>query len=457
MHDENRGLILARPEEVEGALHRILESRHFVHAPKKQKFLRLVCDFYVNGKAGELNEYLIGREVFDRNESYRPTEDPIVRVGAHDVRKKLDLYYQNEGAEDEVRLEIPVGSYEPIFLQQRPALAQTGSKDLSGAAPADAGEGKTGEVAPSVLGRFGSGPVFWIGAGLFAGLLLAVGLLLWSNFNLRRQLRGARAAIDAQAFAGPVWDPFLTSEAPTLLVLSNPVVYRLVNAGDSEAAIKRSVSLTPEQVTSLSEAMRDSFVIRHTPSNPRLLLSPDTYTGVGEAIGAQRVTDLLRTVGRNVVLKRSRTVSAEDLKNHPVILLGSVWSNEWSGKLPLAEDFIYTGQATIENHAPAPGERSLYRSRFEEPTGKLVEDYALITVKPNITEDNVIMILSGLRSAGTEAAAEFATGRNFLRELNQELRKIGSPRYYQALLQLGVENGVPTTIQLLSIHKLGVK
>src|SRR5262245_23106603 len=102
-------------DEVQAAWKRILDSRHLSDAPKKQKLLRLLSNFYLQGQAPKLNENLIGREVFDRDESYNPADDPIVRVGAHDVRKKLELPYQNEGANDEVRLEIPIGSYEPVF------------------------------------------------------------------------------------------------------------------------------------------------------------------------------------------------------------------------------------------------------------------------------------------------------------------------------------------------------
>src|SRR5262252_4024033 len=112
----------ATQEEMKRALSRVLNSKHFVHAPMKQKFLRLTFDFHLSGRGAELNEYLIGREVFDRDDSYNPATDPIVRVGAHGVREKLALYYQREGLADEFRLEIPVGSYEPVFIRTWQAL-----------------------------------------------------------------------------------------------------------------------------------------------------------------------------------------------------------------------------------------------------------------------------------------------------------------------------------------------
>src|SRR5215813_1892491 len=121
----------ATKEEMRQALNRVLNSKHFVHAPMKQKFLRLTCDFHLNGRGAELNEYLIGREVFDRDDSYNPATDPIVRVGAHGVREKLTLYYQKEGADDEIRIEIPVGSYEPVFIRSGQTLPHDAAIVLS--------------------------------------------------------------------------------------------------------------------------------------------------------------------------------------------------------------------------------------------------------------------------------------------------------------------------------------
>ena len=446
---------VAREEMVE-ALERVLGSKYFAHAPMKQKFLRVISEFYLSGRAAELNEYLIGREVYSRDDSYDPATDPIVRVGAHSVREKLELYYHKEGANDRIRIEIPIGSYEPIFafqdtrLKYAHQLGTIGGEDRSLTALT--------EVLPDrslTVSAVWKRPVPLLAGGV-AILLTAVFVLLYMNLDLRKARAVSRTTDNASY--GLVWQPFLQSEQSTLLVLSNPVVYRLLNAGDRDAVSRNSVGLPPEQAAQLNQALKDTFAVRNSPPNPRLVLSLDTYTGMGEAIGVQRVTELLRSAGKNILLKRSRTVSAEDLKNHHVILLGSVWANEWSGKLALQDEFSYTSQATIENHHPLQGEERLYRSKFDERTGLLLEDYALVTVKPNISEGNVVMVLAGLRSAGTEAAAEYVTSRTFLNELNERLSQMadssGPPKYYQALLKVGVENAIPTTISLLTIHEL---
>ena len=48
--------------EVREAMSRVLASKHFVNAPTKQKFLRLICESDLTGRASELNEYMIGKE-----------------------------------------------------------------------------------------------------------------------------------------------------------------------------------------------------------------------------------------------------------------------------------------------------------------------------------------------------------------------------------------------------------
>src|ERR1051325_10354054 len=116
------------PDDVRQVLERIFRSKHFVNAHKKRKFLRLICDFYLEGRAQELNEHILGYDVFGRDQSYNPSDDPIVRVFAYEIRKKLEMYYLQEGVNDPIRLEIPAGSYQPVFSRQ-PLIAEKGLEE----------------------------------------------------------------------------------------------------------------------------------------------------------------------------------------------------------------------------------------------------------------------------------------------------------------------------------------
>ncbi|HEX5733190.1 MAG TPA: hypothetical protein VF131_10170 [Blastocatellia bacterium] len=453
------------PDEVRRALENILSSRHFVNAHKKKKFLRLICDFYVEGRAQELNEHILGYDVFGRDSSYNPADDPIVRVFAHEIRKKLEAYYANEGAGDAIRLDIPAGSYQPVFTRPAPA-------DAPEAAAAPAVQPKT---EPEAAHRLSPG---MIAAGI--AVLLLLGTVIWLGFWNRQLIleRDGAEVAKSPATYGAVWASFMKDNNPPLVILSNPPVLRFINPSDPEALTKDSIPLAPETV----EALKDKFVtnpevtlkesigpagdgagpaagagVIERNRTPRLIVSTNVHTGMGEAIGLHYLTDFFRKSSRSILLKQSRTLSAEDLKKHNVIMLGGVWVNEWSGKLKRSEDFFFTDKGTIENRNPQPGEEREYIPEFDRRTGNLIVDYAVITVKPNISDANQVMLLAGVYSQGTEAASEYVTNKTYLDQLNQRLAQMGEPpRYFQALLKVGVEKGIPTTISILALHELRV-
>ncbi|MDQ3805618.1 MAG: hypothetical protein M3416_17540, partial [Acidobacteriota bacterium] len=287
-------------------------------------------------------------------------------------------------------------------------------------------------------------------------LLLAAVVALYSSNRELRQATVTDPSLNTEDFKS-VWGPFVQDPESPLLVLSNPTVYRFLNEADPDSLGRRAIQMTPEQTRALADA--PEFKGQWTGgAAPRLIPSLGMYTGMGEAIGLYRLTDLFRAADKSILLKQSRHVSAADLKYRNVILLGSIYVNEWTRRLPSVESFNYTFSATIENRDPRPGEEREYKPQFNERTGELAVDYALITVKPNVSGEHAVMTLAGIFSEGTEAAAEFVTTRNHLAVLGQRLRQLGGPnappKYYQALLKVEVENGTPTTITLLSLRAL---
>ncbi len=83
------------------------------------RFLRFAVDHSLSGHAGELKEYVIGVEVFDRSADYDPRVDPIVRVEARRLRSKLKAYYEGDGAADPVIIEFLSGGYAPRIRDRR--------------------------------------------------------------------------------------------------------------------------------------------------------------------------------------------------------------------------------------------------------------------------------------------------------------------------------------------------
>jgi hypothetical protein len=103
------------PEAVRTHLSKILESGGFVKADRLCRFLRFTVEAKLSGQGGQIKEYVLGREVFDRNGAYDPRTDPIVRVEARRLRTKLEEYYSAAGQADALRIEFPKGSYAPLI------------------------------------------------------------------------------------------------------------------------------------------------------------------------------------------------------------------------------------------------------------------------------------------------------------------------------------------------------
>ncbi len=124
--------MLIPPADITAELERILASKGFATAGRLSRLLRYVVEKTLAGDAGQLKEYAVGVEVFDRDDKYDPRLDSIVRVEAGRLRSRLDEYYNGEGAASLIRISLPRGGYVAQFETREattapvPVVAQKG-------------------------------------------------------------------------------------------------------------------------------------------------------------------------------------------------------------------------------------------------------------------------------------------------------------------------------------------
>jgi serine/threonine-protein kinase len=99
-------------------LERILASAAFRPADRLKRFLSFIVTEALDGRGDQLKEYVIGVQVFDKESSFDPRADPIVRVQARRLRARLVRYYREEGGADPIVIELPKGGYTPTFRQR---------------------------------------------------------------------------------------------------------------------------------------------------------------------------------------------------------------------------------------------------------------------------------------------------------------------------------------------------
>ena len=121
-------------------LRRLLAHPLFTNSKRYPVLLAYTVEQALDGNASELKERTIGVEAFGREPSYDVNLDPVVRITAAEVRKRLIQYYYNSDHAGELVIEMPVGSYVPTFRGPSTPPAVSAAESVSGQ--------KIGDVVP---------------------------------------------------------------------------------------------------------------------------------------------------------------------------------------------------------------------------------------------------------------------------------------------------------------------
>lgn len=128
--DAGDGVPQPSVEAVRGELGRLLASAEFVASDRLKEFLRFVVEHRLAGRADSLKAYTIALEVFGRDSTFDPQTDPVVRMEASKLRRRLERYYLGAGRDDPVRIDIPKGGYAPTFHYSRDAESVVASPGI---------------------------------------------------------------------------------------------------------------------------------------------------------------------------------------------------------------------------------------------------------------------------------------------------------------------------------------
>ena len=105
-------------EEIRSAVEHIVAGPGFRRSPQLVAFLHFLVEAVLCGRAEHIKSYTIGVEALKRGERFDPQRDPIVRVEAARLRKALASSFARGGAGPPVTIEIPLGSYVPVFRRR---------------------------------------------------------------------------------------------------------------------------------------------------------------------------------------------------------------------------------------------------------------------------------------------------------------------------------------------------
>jgi hypothetical protein len=472
-------LAMAPQDQCRRQVDKVLRSDIFRIAPMLQQLMQyLTARSFDNGDE-PLKEYTIGVEGFGRPQNFDPKTDPIVRVQIHRLRQKLKEYYDSEGLCDPILIEIPKGRYLPNFEWAGDEVAGLGRDSAPGIA-ADSSNGhvlennsiQADQEARRYFRPFAGTKIVIAGAVI---AIVAAGLWLGgSRFGVSLGNRAAfvKPESNVEKPADPVkafWATFLGNDSNPVIVY--PDAYFLVDNSGDLFRFKRGA-------TDFRGTPVDSHLAQQYASNKSLVAKADqlyyenSYLGFGELKAVGMLSNLFGKMGLTPVVKPSRELSVDDLKQHNVIMLGSSFQNFAVAQLKLktSGDFSFESlnkgvwKCMIVNALPRANEASSYLTERDPDTQVLEADYSLFTIQPGLLPGRYIANLGGLDTTGSEGAVLYATSRAGIQELNTALATEGIVRAqntvptFQALLRTRLEKGYDVLgTSLVTVHKLSRK
>lgn len=419
-------------------LDRLLQSQTFSSSESLRNILKFIVEKSLSGLDDEIKEYTIATIALGKSPDFDPTTDTSVRKQMHRLRQKIEKYYEEEGSDDPLRIVVPLGHYAPEF-QPRPNDVHT---------PTEAGPVVEPNARPPSerLDKFRSISLPW---GIVILLLIFISV---SNLRQRRAATFSAQPLSTTklpAALSPLWKGFLPPSAPPTIVYSN-APFMMSYAGDLyHFTINSSISIPAgASVPSLAGFGRQQPL----PRGVGPLCYMDLYTGTGEVIAAARIAQLLTRENQMFAIKRSLIVSYSDIRSTNVIFLGSSNEDSILRQLPVESDFTFRrmhGVAAINDHYiyarhPGSGQPGSYYAVRDPKTGALRVDYAVVSFLPGLTLGHYIMVLAGITTIGTEAAADFVTSPDSMRILEKmrpKMRTHDALPYFQAIMKVQIREG----------------
>ena len=408
---------------------RIISSGPFQKSGRLRDLLQYLSEQTIRGCAHELTEQHVGERLFHKPAGYSPLEDSSVRVHVRQLRLKLHEYFDGVGREEKLIVEIPKGSYAPIFRNAKVAEIATVA---------------TPEPLP-VTSPMHRAMWPWILSGLLA---ICCAFLLY---------RSQGVSGTAASSTNPPWplSQIFDARHQTIIVVADCNYGMLRILTGQRGSLEQYVNHEFPQRAAVSK-MGDAG------SSFDDYISNSTLTSFADVADAVSLIKMAGQLQKQVFVRSAKDLKVRDLDHENYIFIGSPASNPWvalfQDKLNFRESEAAVGSAkSFLNTRPLPDEQAQYQGlRW---TGMEGEDYATIALLPNITHDGSVLILQGLQQEGTEAAGRFlAEPEN--RRLLQTALGIQLPDaknqnvWFEALIRSRTVSGAPNSTTLVSARRI---
>jgi hypothetical protein len=401
---------------IRSQLEKIVSDGRFAASKRYPQLLRYIVEQTLAENEEDLKERTLGVEVFHRSPDYDTNLDPVVRLCAAEVRKRLAQYYQSPVHAGELRIELNPGSYVPVFSQPPPHAptlemipAEVSSKAEQISRPQATQPTRTRKIHLSGV---------LIASGAIIIVAIVLGTAYWNHFEKQKSsLEKQKSALEE------VWSPLLTSSKPILFCMGGS---RLITfPGGSQLGELQS------------GADEDSFL--------QALADKNDFVPFSDVLILSRFSSLVQAHGHAFRIQNFRTTVSSQLREGPVVLIGAL-NNDWTLNRTSSLRFHFEGLRDPNSvywiaDRQHPESRAWQISAHAQKSDVL-KDYAIAARFTDEGTGQVVLVAAGIAGSGTRAAGEFLTDEENLKQLADSTGTDWSKKNFEVVLSSQVVNGI---------------
>ena len=400
---------------------RILADPAFKSSKRCQSLFRRLIEHALDGDQDSIKERTLGIEVFGRDANYDTATDPVVRVTANEIRKRLGQWYQEPDHTHAVRIRLVAGNYILQFEFKPPAEV------VEAAAEALAAQNQERNAAAKLLaersaqalallrGKLRRKHLYWA-----AG---AVAIVIAVILAIRLDLFASTESL--------IWAPLSKTPQDLMVCISDEDW-----VGEAQAR-----GIDP------SELIAKVIDSREVPPRGNVSIFAASYPALDSFL-ANKITNRIALHGKQTFLRRSSELTFDEFRHQPAVIIGGY--NPWS--LILLSKLRYSVRVDSGTHqkwirdAQNPTNRNWTVADSME---RADVDYAILSRFRDPETGQWIISLGGLWPHGTISACSLLTDKEYAQLLPSSFH---SEQNTQLVIKTNVINGIPGPPQVIAVH-----
>lgn len=404
--------------QVREQLERLLVHPLFANSKRYPALLSFAVEQTLLGNAAELKERSIGVEVFGRAPSYDANADPVVRITAGEVRKRLTQYYYDPSHRGELVVELPIGSYVPVFKAAERVPDPETTTDLLADIPAETAPPPAAEPTLPQKNSLG-----WVIVG-FVGIAVLAAAAGWVGGYRSRPEPPPPSSIDR------FWEPVTSSVNPTTFCLGEPAKNLDVSAINSF----------------------DSQVGNTKPEPLYFRLHYSGHLALADVITLTRTVAALASRHKTFRVLPASEAQFSQLREGPSVLIGA-FDNIWTLRVTQKLRFGFESKDGVALLVDRKSKtETTWATAWDLPYQKLSRDYAIVARIHDSTTGQPVIIAAGISEEGTEAAGEILYNPVYLDTLLAKAPKNWEQLNLEAVIETQVIEGHPGPPAILAVE-----